>query len=63
MADWQAFSAARGFDSDYHAPDTWATFDVVTRILDLRFSEWESGNVAYAPLPASMLRKRGWWPW
>ncbi len=63
MADWQAFAAARGLTSDYHVPDSWATFDDITRILDLRFAEWESGNVEYAPLPASLLRKRGWWLW
>ncbi len=62
MADWQAFASARGLHSDYHAPDTWATFDDLARILDPRFSEWQSGNVEYAPLPASLLRKRGWWP-
>lgn len=61
MADWQAFAAARGFDSDYHAPDTWDTFDDLARILDLRFSEWQSGNLSYAPLPATLLRKRRWW--
>lgn len=61
MADWQAFAAARGFDSDYHVPDTWATFDDVARVLDLRFSEWQKGDVNWTPLPASILRKRRWW--
>lgn len=63
MTDWQTFAAARGVTSDYHVPDTWATFDDVSRILDLRFAEWQAGNVEFAPLPASLLRKRGWWPW
>lgn len=61
MADWQAFAQAHGLASDYHAPDTWATFGDVQRMLDQRFAEWERGVVNFEPLPRAVLRTRRWW--
>ena len=49
--------------SCYHVADTWATFDIVSRLLAKRFDEWKNGALETVPVPEVSLEEpeKPWW--